>query len=99
MDFVNDGTMVLWRLFFHALNEDADLGNLSIDSTCVKVHSQSAEAKKGIKLRISSVYWYKLWWKEHHNSFHCDGSGNSVSFLLSDGKFMIARWQSLFLRQ
>lgn len=33
---------------FSALNADADLENLSIDSTSVKAHPQSAGAKKGL---------------------------------------------------
>lgn len=33
---------------FQALNEDADFENLSIDSTSVKVHPQSAGAKNGL---------------------------------------------------
>ncbi len=33
---------------FHILNADADLENLSIDSTHIKAHPQSAEAKKGL---------------------------------------------------
>lgn len=34
---------------FRALNEDADFENLSIDSTSVKTHHQSAGAKRGCK--------------------------------------------------
>ena len=33
---------------FHILNADADLENLSIDSTHIKAHPQSAGAKKGL---------------------------------------------------
>lgn len=33
---------------FHALNADADYENLSIDSTSIKAHPQSAGAKKGL---------------------------------------------------
>lgn len=40
----DDGTL---EAVFHALNADADLENLSIDSTSVKAHPQSAGAKKG----------------------------------------------------
>ena len=47
--FVNggrdDGTLLR---IFKALNEDADFENLSIDSTFVKAHPQSAGAKKGL---------------------------------------------------
>lgn len=41
----DDGTL---ENIFHALNEDADLENLNIDSTYVKEHPQSAGAKKGL---------------------------------------------------
>ena len=41
----DDGTL---EAVFHALNADADLENLSIDSTSVKAHPQSAGAKKGL---------------------------------------------------
>ena len=41
----DDGTL---EAIFHALSADADLENLSIDSTSVKVHTQSTGAKKGL---------------------------------------------------
>lgn len=41
----DDGTLLR---IFKALNEDADFENLSIDSTFVKAHPQSAGAKKGL---------------------------------------------------
>lgn len=41
----DDGTLLR---IFKALNEDADFENLSIDSTFVKAHLQSASAKKGL---------------------------------------------------
>ena len=41
----DDGTL---EAVFHALNADADLETLSIDSICVKAHPQSAGAKKGL---------------------------------------------------
>lgn len=41
----DDGTLLR---IFQALNEDADFENLSIDSTSVKAHPQSAGAKKGL---------------------------------------------------
>lgn len=34
----DDGT---WGTIFHALSEDADMENLSLDSTCVKVHESA----------------------------------------------------------
>lgn len=41
----DDGTL---HAIFRALNSEADLENLSIDSTSVKVHQHSAGAKKGL---------------------------------------------------
>lgn len=41
----DDGTL---EKLFTALNADADFENLSIDSTCIKAHPQSAGAKKGL---------------------------------------------------
>ena len=41
----DDGTL---EAIFHALQEDADLENISIDSTSIKAHPQSAGAKKGL---------------------------------------------------
>jgi len=41
----DDGTL---EAIFQALQEDADLENLSIDSTSIKAHPQSAGAKKGL---------------------------------------------------
>ena len=41
---------------FHALQEDADLENFSIDRTSIKAHPQSTGAKKGCKCRESAVY-------------------------------------------
>ena len=34
----DDGTL---EVVFHALSEDADMENLSVDSTCVKVHESA----------------------------------------------------------
>ena len=39
----NDGTL---EAVFHALSEEADMENLSIDSTCVKVHQSSNGGEK-----------------------------------------------------
>ena len=39
----DDGT---WEAIFHALSEDADMENLSLDSTCVKVHESANGGKK-----------------------------------------------------
>jgi len=41
----DDGTLLS---IFKALNKDADFENLSIDSTSIKAHPQSAGAKKGL---------------------------------------------------
>ena len=41
----DDGTL---EAVFQALHADADMENLSIDSTCVTAHPQSAGAKKGL---------------------------------------------------
>lgn len=41
----DDGTL---ETVFHILNTDADLENLSMDSTYIKAHPQSAGAKKGL---------------------------------------------------
>lgn len=41
----DDGTL---EQIFKSLNEDADYENLSMDSTSVKAHPQSAGAKKGL---------------------------------------------------
>ena len=41
----DDGT---FQRIFQALGEDADMENLSLDSTIVKAHQHSAGAKKGL---------------------------------------------------
>jgi len=41
----DDGTFLR---IFRALNQDADMENLSLDSTVVKAHPHSASAKKGL---------------------------------------------------
>ena len=41
----DDGTLIN---IFKALNADADMENLSLDSTVIKVHPHSAGAKKGL---------------------------------------------------
>lgn len=41
----DDGTLIR---IFEALSQDADFENLSIDSTSIKAHPQSAGAKKGL---------------------------------------------------
>lgn len=44
----DDGTLLN---IFKTLNEDADMENLSIDSTTIKVHSHSLGLKKGLKMK------------------------------------------------
>lgn len=64
----NPGAMALQRMLvpakctatllciFQALSIDADFENLSIDSTSIKAHPQSAGAKKGLyMLKIISI--------------------------------------------
>ncbi len=41
----DDGTLLR---IFQSLNEDADMENLSLDSTVIKAHPHSAGAKKGL---------------------------------------------------
>ena len=45
----DDGTL---ETVFHALSEDADMENLSIDSTCIKVHANGGEKQR---IRQSAV--------------------------------------------
>lgn len=74
----DDGTL---EGVFHALSEAADMENLSMDSTCVKVHESANGGKKtadkavgrtrgGLNTKIHAVV---------------DGLGNPVEFLLSAG--------------
>lgn len=44
----------IWENIFSELNQDADAENLSIDSTCVKVHESSNGGKKR-KIRLSDA--------------------------------------------
>lgn len=45
--FVQWQTSGLLELIFHDLSADADLQDISIDSTCVKAHKASAGAQRG----------------------------------------------------
>ena len=76
--WLNEG---LWERIFAELNQDADTENLSIDSTCVKVHESSnggektenkavGRTKGGLNTKIHAIV---------------DGLGNPVAFLLSPG--------------
>ena len=71
----------IWENIFSELCEDADTGNLSIDSTCVKVHESSngggktgskavGRTKGGLNMKLHAIV---------------DGLGNPVAFLLSPG--------------
>ena len=40
-------TMVIFETLFQMLNQEADMQDVSIDSTCCKAHQHSAGAKKG----------------------------------------------------
>ncbi len=74
----NDG---IWEEIFTVLSQDADMENLSIDSTCVKVHESSnggektenkavGRTKGGLNTKVHAIV---------------DGLGNPVAFLLSPG--------------
>ena len=71
----------IWEKIFSELTKDADTENLSIDSTCIKVHESSNGGKKtedkavgrtkgGLNTKIHAIV---------------DGLGNPVAFLLSPG--------------
>ena len=71
----------IWEKIFTELSQDADAENLSIDSTCVKVHESSnggektenkavGRTKGGLNTKIHAIV---------------DGLGNPVAFLLSPG--------------
>ena len=74
----DDGTL---ETMFRALSEDADMENLSIDSTCIKVHESAIGGEKtedkavgrtrgGLNTKLHAIV---------------DGLGNPVEFLLSAG--------------
>lgn len=71
----------IWEKIFSELSKDADTENLSIDSTCVKVHESSnggekteskavGRTKGGLNTKVHAIV---------------DGLGNLVAFLLSPG--------------
>ncbi|MCI8856204.1 MAG: IS5 family transposase, partial [Clostridiaceae bacterium] len=71
----------IWERIFSELNKEADTENLSIDSTCVKIHESSNGGEKrenkaigltkgGLNTKIHAIV---------------DGLGNPVAFLLSPG--------------
>ncbi len=74
----DDGTL---EAIFHALSTDADMENLSIDSTCIKVHESAngggktadkavGRTRGGLNTKIHAIV---------------DGLGNPVEFMLSAG--------------
>lgn len=74
----DDGTL---EAIFHELSADADMENLSMDSTCVKVHESANGGEKtsdkaigrtrgGLNTKLHAIV---------------DGLGNPVTFLLSPG--------------
>ena len=44
--FANGGMTVHWERVFHTLSGDADMENLSVDSTCIKVHESANGGEK-----------------------------------------------------
>lgn len=74
----DDGTL---EAVFHALSGDADMENLSVDSTCVKVHES---ANGGEKTADKAVGRTRGGWNTKLHAV-VDGLGNPVEFLLSAG--------------
>lgn len=74
----DDGTL---EAVFHTLPADADMENLSMDSTCVKVHES---ANGGEKTADKAVGRTKGGWNTKLHAV-VDGLGNPVEFLLSAG--------------
>ncbi len=71
---------------FHTLNEDTDFENLSIDSTSVKAHPQSAGAKKAVNAKNNQFISVSRGGKTTKIHAVVDGLGNPVHFLLSGGQ-------------
>ena len=74
----DDGTL---KAVFHALSGDADMKNLSVDSTCVKVQES---ANGGEKTADKAVGRTRGGWNTKLHAV-VDGLGNPVEFLLSAG--------------
>ena len=74
----DDGTL---EAVFHTLPVDADMENLSMDSTCVEVHES---ANGGGKTADKAVGRTKGGWNTKLHAV-VDGLGNPVEFLLSAG--------------
>ena len=64
----DDGTL---ETVFHALSEDADMENLSMDSTCIKVH----ESANGGGKNSRKGSWPYQRWSEHKTPCHCRRAG------------------------
>lgn len=71
----------IWEKSFSELSQDADTENLSIDSTCIKVHESSNGGKKTENNVVGRTKG-GLNTKIHVT---VDGLGNPVAFLLSAG--------------
>ncbi len=80
----DDGTLLH---IFEALNEDADFENLSIDSTSIKAHPQSAGAKKGaVNAENNQFIGVSRVGKTTKIHAVVDGLGNPVRFMLTGGQ-------------
>lgn len=76
----HDGTL---ENIFYSLNEDADFENLSIDSTSVKAHSQSARDINSENNQLSGV---SRGGKNTKIYAVVDRLGNPLQFILSGGQ-------------
>ena len=74
----DDGAL---KAIFHALSADTDMENLSLDSTCIKVHESTT---KGEKTADKAIGWTR---GRLNTKLHVivDGLGNPVEFMLSAG--------------
>ncbi|WP_394803501.1 IS5 family transposase [Huintestinicola butyrica] len=80
----DDGTLLR---IFETLNEDADFENLSIDSTSIKAHPQSAGAKKGaVNAENNQFIGVSRGGKTTKIHAVVDGLGNPVCFMLTGGQ-------------
>ena len=74
----DDGTL---EAIFHALSADADMENLSLDSTCIKVHESANGEEKTANKAVGRTRGGL------NTKLHAivDGLGNPVEFMLSAG--------------
>ena len=74
----DDGTL---EAIFHALSADADMENLSLDSTCIKVHESANGEEKTANKAVGRTRGGL------NTKLHAivDGLGNPVEFVLSAG--------------